>query len=124
MQFYFIYLLGSLGHNGEVYCRNVCSVVLLDLSSAFDAVDRQILLQIMNRRLAVEGRAMDRCQSYLCQRSQTFYINGQLSGPYFVDCSVSQGSLGSTRSSKVQWIYGRPGGLDQQPTIQPSLICR
>ena len=33
------------------------------------------------------------CQSYLCQRSQTFCINGQQSGPLTVDCSVPQGSV-------------------------------
>ena len=48
---------------------NVCAVVLLDLSAAFDTVDHQILLQIMNRRFAVADRALDWCQSYLCQRS-------------------------------------------------------
>ena len=58
---------------------NVCAVVL-DLSAAFDTVDHQILLHIMNRRFVVAGRALDWCQSYLCQRSQTFYINGQQSG--------------------------------------------
>jgi len=72
---------------------NVCAVVLLDLTAGFDTVDHQILLQIINRRLAVTGRALDWCQSYLCQHSQTFCINGQLSGPFLVDCSVPQGPL-------------------------------
>ena len=72
---------------------NVCAIVLLDLSAAFDTVDHQILLQIMNRRFGVAGRALDWCQSYLCQRSQTFCINGQQSGPFPVDCSVPQGSV-------------------------------
>jgi len=72
---------------------DVCAVVLLDLSAAFDTVDHQILLQILNKRLAVEGRALDWCQLYLCQRSQTFYVNGQSAGPYSMDCSVPQGSV-------------------------------
>jgi len=72
---------------------NVCAVVLLDLSAASDTIDHQILLQIMNRHFAVAGRALDWYQSYLCQRSQTFYINGQLSGPFLIDCSVPQGSV-------------------------------
>jgi len=67
---------------------NVCAVVLLDLSAAYDTVDHHILLQIMNRRFAVACEALDWCQSYLSHRSQTFCINGQLSGPFLVDCSV------------------------------------
>jgi len=72
---------------------NVCAVVLLDLSAAYDTVDHQILLQIMNRRFAVAGKALDWCQSYLSHRSQTFCINGQLSGPFPVDCNVPQVSV-------------------------------
>ena len=56
---------------------NDCAVVLLDLSTTFDTIHHQILLQILNRRLAVEGRVLDWCHSCLSQRSQTFHINEQ-----------------------------------------------
>jgi len=46
---------------------DVCTVVLLDLRAAFDTINHQILLQTMNKRLAVEAGALDWCQSYLCQ---------------------------------------------------------
>jgi len=72
---------------------DVCAVILLDLSVVFDTVDHQILLQIMNKHLAVKSVALDWCQSYLCQRSQTLCINGQSAGPYSVDCSIPQGSV-------------------------------
>lgn len=72
---------------------NVCAVVLLDLSAAFDTVDHQILVQILNKRLAVDNGALDWCQSYLDHRSQTFCVNGQSAGPYSVNCSVPQGSV-------------------------------
>jgi len=87
-------------HNEIVKTVNsddVCTVVLLDLSAAFDTVDHQILLQILNKRLAVEAGAMDWCQSYVCQRSQTLCVNGQSAGPYSVDCSVPQGSVGAMK---------------------------
>ena len=72
---------------------DVYTVVLLDLSVAFDSVDHQILLQILNKRLAVENVALAWCQSYLCQRLPTCCANGQSAGPYNMDYSVPQGSV-------------------------------
>jgi len=41
------------------------TLVLLDLSSAFDTVDHDCLLTILSNRFTVEGWAMDWFQSYL-----------------------------------------------------------
>ena len=51
----------------------ICAVVLVYLSAVFDTVDHQILLQILDKRLA---------NRTVCQRSQTFCVNGQPAGPY------------------------------------------
>ena len=71
----------------------VCALVLLDLSAAFDTVDHSTLLQVLRSRFGVTGAAHSWCSSYLSQRSQTFCANAQLSGPHIVDCSVPQGSV-------------------------------
>ena len=71
----------------------VCALVLLDLSSAFDTVDHGILLCILSSRFGIHSQALDWCQSYLCQRTQTFCVVNQQSEPYIVDCSVPQGSV-------------------------------
>ena len=71
----------------------VCALVLLDLSAAFDTVDHQTLLRVLRCRFGVTDAALSWCSSYLSQRTQTFSINAQLSGPHVVDCSVPQGSV-------------------------------
>ena len=72
---------------------DVCALVLLDLSSAFDTVDHETLMQVLQRRFGVEGPALTWFGSYLCDRTQAFCHNTQRSGPYRVDCNVSQGSV-------------------------------
>ena len=72
---------------------NVCALVLLDLSSAFDTVDHDTLIRVLNRRFGVEGLALEWFKSYLNGRTQTFCALNHQSGPYNVDCSVPQGSV-------------------------------
>src|SRR5664279_1956461 len=71
----------------------VSALVLLDLSSAFDTVDHDIMLQVMKTRFNVEGKALDWYRSYLTDRTQTFQVGSTQSGPHIIDCSVPQGSV-------------------------------
>jgi len=73
---------------GKVTC-----LVLLDLSSAFDTVDRDILLQVLNRRFLVEGLALDWFCSYLDNRTQVFRANQSESANLAISCSVPQCSV-------------------------------
>ena len=85
------------------FCRStmVCSIddgkvsvlVLLDLSSAFDTVDHEILLSLLTHRFCVRDTAYDWCRSYLSSRIQSFNFADQQTGPYPVECSVPQGSV-------------------------------
>jgi len=72
---------------------DVCAVVLLDLSAAFDTVDHSTLLSVLSRRFGVTNTALDWCSSYLSERTQTYHVNAQQSDPYTTDCNVPQGSV-------------------------------
>jgi len=69
-------------HNDLVRAADADQVtahVLLDLSSAFDTVDHDILLSVLERRFGVDGVALRWFLSYLKDRSQTFMVNGRSS---------------------------------------------
>ena len=71
----------------------VCALVLLDLSSAFDTVDHETLLRVLTHRFGVTGLALTWFSSYLSGRSQVFHHDEQKSQLYAVNCSVPQGSV-------------------------------
>ena len=71
----------------------VAALVLLDLSSAFDTVDHDILLSVLERRFGVDGIALRWFRSYLEDRTQVFVVNGNSSTTHRVGCSVPQGSV-------------------------------
>jgi len=56
----------------------VTTLVLLDLRSAFDQVDHDILLSVRERRFGVDSVALRWFQSYLHDWSQTFMVNGKV----------------------------------------------
>ena len=68
-------------------------MLFLDLSSAFDTVDHDIMLSILHRRLPVEGAALNWFHSYQTDRSQTFSVGDSNSDPHSVSCSVPQGPV-------------------------------
>jgi len=72
---------------------DICALVLLDLSAAFDTVDHKTLLQVLTHRFGVTDVALSWCASYLSQRTQTVSVNDQMSGPHAVSFSVPQGSV-------------------------------
>ena len=72
---------------------HVSVLVLLDLSSAFDTVDHQTLLSVLDRRFRVQNGALNWFRSYLSDRRQSFHHSGEASASYSVDCSVPQGSV-------------------------------
>jgi len=53
---------------------NVCALVLLDLSTAFDTVDHGLLMSITSSRFGLSGRVQQWLQSYLSGRTQTVSI--------------------------------------------------
>jgi len=73
--------------------KRIVALVFLDLSAAFDTVDHATLLSVLQTRFGVDGAALTWFESYLSDRFQTFQVNGAISEPVAVDCSVPQGSV-------------------------------
>jgi len=71
---------------------DVCALVLLDLSAAFDTVDHQHHLNVMRDRFGIRGPAYNWFASYISGRSQTVTVRSQCSLPATLVCGVPQGS--------------------------------
>ena len=72
--------------------KRVTLLVMLDLSSAFDIVDHDILLGRLNYELGIKGRVLEWLTSYLSKRSQFISVNGARSRLFNVLSGVPQGS--------------------------------
>ena len=72
-----------------------CTVVLLllDLSAAFDTVDHDLLLHILNTRFGIKGKVLAWFKSYLPDRNQFVSINGSNSSRSDMMYGVPQGSV-------------------------------
>ena len=77
----------------EMDVGKITAMVLLDLSSAFDTVDHEILLNEL-ASLGVQGQALEWFRSYLSFHSQIVRINGCKSNSMPLTCGVPQGSVG------------------------------
>jgi len=51
---------------------HVTALVLLNLSAAFDTVDHELLIEMLKKRFAIDGVALNWFKSYLDERTQTF----------------------------------------------------
>ena len=69
------------------------ALALLDLSSAFDTVDQQLLLQILHYRFCVTDSALAWFRSYLTDRAHVVAVNGQSSKVVQSSHGVPQGSV-------------------------------
>lgn len=67
-------------------------MVLLNLGTAFDSVDHNILLEQPCRDVGIRGKVLDWFSSYLSNWGQQVSINGLLSWQLSLDCSIPQGS--------------------------------
>ena len=70
----------------------VTLLVLLDLSSAFDTVEHEILLDRLRSTVGLRGKVLSWFESYFEGRSQKVSINRTLSKPLNLTCGVPQGS--------------------------------
>src|SRR5664279_1941373 len=77
----------SVIDNGEVG-----GLVLLDMSSAFDTVDHQVMLDVLHRRFDVRDAALDWFRSYFSDRTQVVAIGSSVSRERSLTTGVPQGS--------------------------------
>ena len=68
-------------------------LILLDLSAAFDTIDHDRLLHILESRNGITGPALKWFESYLSSRTQSVIINGVESNPSDLIWGVPQGSV-------------------------------
>lgn len=67
--------------------------MLLDLSAAFDTVDHQILLEVLQRRFGVQGAALEWLGDYLSDRGQVVRAGVNESSAVSLQFGVPQGSV-------------------------------
>ena len=76
----------------EMNNQNVTLLVFLDLSTAFDTIDHNILIARLNSNLGISEPALSWFKEYLSDRSQSVSINGSISKKFIISSCVSQGS--------------------------------
>ena len=68
-------------------------VMMLDLSVAFDTVDHNKLLMILQHELGIQGIALKWFKSYLCGRCQRIRVGDEVSEEIIIKYGVPQGSV-------------------------------
>ena len=72
---------------------NAAMLVLLDLSAAFDTIDHDHLLCILEKYVGICGNALKLIKSYFSNRTQRIQIDYVLSDFANIICGVPQGSV-------------------------------
>ena len=67
--------------------------ILIDLSAAFDTVDIDLALHILENEIGIQGMALRWFKSFLSGRKQRVLIEKSLSEPVEVQYGVPQGSV-------------------------------
>ena len=70
---------------------NYNGVVFFDIKKAFDTFDHEILLCKLNK-YGISGVELSGFKSYLSDRKQSCFLNGESSSFNFVECGIPQGS--------------------------------
>ena len=86
-------LYNSLLESTNNWCVNIDNgVVFIDLKKAFDTIDHEVLLSKL-RAYGVDDLTLPWFRSYLTDRRQRRFVNGQFSNSSFITKGVPQGSI-------------------------------
>ena len=84
----------STVHHGQWKGKKVTALIAIDLSAAFDTVDNDILISVLETKFGVKGKALDWYKSYLNDRTCKVNVGKEYSTPRELLFSVPQGSCG------------------------------
>ena len=73
--------------------QKLTAMTAIDLSAAFDTVDHQVLLNVLENKFGIKDQALIWFQSYLQPRSFKVCVNNNYSIPRDISFSVPQGSI-------------------------------
>ena len=77
----------------EISKSNMVILLMLDLSAAFDTIDQDVLLAMLEKVFKIRGRALELLTSYLKGRTYAVHINGRASKVNNLFYGVPQGSI-------------------------------
>lgn len=70
-----------------------CTLLFLDMSSAFDTVDHDLLIKRLEQQCGFSGTVLKWCKDYLTDRSQAVVIGDTFSSSFSLRYGVPQGSI-------------------------------
>ena len=85
-------ILWPMGH------KEITVMVALGLSAAFDTVDHEVIISVMEKRYRITGQALEWIKSYLADRQFKVCVNGKYSSVKTLNFSVPQGSCSGAKS--------------------------
>ena len=73
--------------------KSMVILVMLDLSSAFDMIEHEVLLTRLEHTFGITDKALAWLRSYLSERHQNVVVDSTMSADYVLQCGVPQGSV-------------------------------
>ena len=73
--------------------KSMVILVMLDLSSAFDTIEHEVLLTRLEHTFGITDKALAWLRSYLSERHQNVVVDSSMSADYVLQCGVPQGSV-------------------------------